>query len=257
MAERKTKRNAPRSKRLGDFKLCSEPTVPLVGGTQPHEVSDKTSLPQVYDTPILLAMARDERTIFACWNVAWPSVFQKSVPADRRVYLRVISPDCSERMSVSVEPMLAMHCLTVAGLHGRYRLEIGYYQPADTWHSIATSDEFKMSQGAFETTEVDVATIPFHLKFQQLVNVFEATKDPPLAKAVARFQSSVLNSWPNELPLAARQTLRKLNLSMSEIAAARYDFEKTETAKLAGLRGRLLKFADSSPSRSFDKNAVL
>ena len=257
MAERKTKRNARRSKRRGHFRVYSEPIVHLAGDARSTDAGEIMALPRFYDRPILFALARDKHTIFAGWNIDWPSVFQKNMPADRQVYLRVIGSDGSERRTVAVEPMLAMHYLTTSGLHGPYRIEIGYYQPVDTWHSVAISDEVKMPlQGSSEIAEVDVATIPFHLGFQQLVNLFGATNDTPLAKVVSRFQNSALNSlWPNESPPAATQVLRKLNLSMPEIAAARRDFEKTDTAKLMRRRRALLQSAGTSPSRRFEGNA--
>jgi hypothetical protein len=199
---------------------------------------------------------RDKRSIFAGWNIDWPSVFQKSVPADREVYLRVIDRDGSERKRVPVEPLLGVHCLTTSGLHGPYRVEIGYYQPAGTWHSVASSDEVKMPlEGNSEIAEVDVATIPFHLRFQHLVNLFGATNGAALAREVSGFQDLVLNSRPNELPPGATQVLDKLNLSLTAIAAARRDFEKTDTVRLGRSRRALLQSAGTSPSRGFEGNA--
>jgi hypothetical protein len=256
MAERKTKRNARRLKRRGDFRVCSEPIVRVVGNVGSTDVGGSMPLPCVYDRPILLALARDERTIFACWNIDWPTVFRKNMPADQQVYLRVTGSDGSERKRVAVEPMLAMHYLTTPGLQDPYRIEIGYYQPVDTWHSVAISDEVKMPRrGIPEMADIDVATIPFHLKFQKLVNLFGASNETPLAKVVSRFQNSALNSQPNELPPAGTQILRKLNLSLPAIAAERRDFEKCDAAKLAGHRRALLQFAGTSPSRGFEENA--
>jgi len=256
MAERKTKRNTGRWKRRGHFRVCSEPVVRFARSTQSIDSGQGTLLPYVHDDPILFALARDDRTIFASWNIDWPSVFQKNMPADRQVYLQIIASDGSERKRVAVEPMLAMHYLTTSGLHGPYRVEIGYYQPADTWHSVAISDEVKMSlQGQSELAGIDVATIPFHLRFQQLVNLFGAPNDAPLAKVVSRFQNRVLNSArPNESTVATK-LLRKLNLSLSEIAAARRDFEKTDTTKLMRRRRALLQSAGASPSRGFEGNS--
>lgn len=256
MAERKTKRNARRSKRSGDFRVCSEPIIHLTGDARSPDADERMPLPRFYERPILFALARDERTIFAYWNVDWPSVFQKNMPADRQVYLRVIGRDGSEGKRVAVEPMLAMHYLTTSRLLDPYRVEIGYYQPAGTWHSVAISDEVNTTpQGSRGIAQVDVATIPFHLRFEQLVNLFGATKDTQLAKEVSRFQSCALNSRPTELSQAATQILRKLNLSLPAIAAARRDFEKSDAAKLARRRRALLQFTEGSPSHGSEANA--
>ena len=256
MAERKTKRNTGRWKRRGHFRVCSEPVVDLAGTAQSTDSGAETLLPRGGDGPILFAIARDDRTIFASWNIDWPSVFQKNKPADRQVYLQIIASDGSERKRVAVEPMLAMHYLTTSGLHSPYRVEIGYYQPADTWHSVAISDQVKMPlQGESEIGGIDMATIPFHLRFQQLVNLFGVPNDAPLAKVISRFQSSALKSdWPNESAPAATKLLRKLNLSPAEIAAARRDFDKTDTAKLVRRGRALLQSAGTSPSRGFEGN---
>ena len=257
MAETKTKRNARRSKRRGDFRVCSEPTVRVTGGVRSPDVAGRLGLPRIYGRPILFAIARDAHTIFVSWNIDWPSVFQESMPADRQVYLRVIGGDGSKGKRVAVEPMLAMHYLTTSGLPDPYRVEIGYYQPAGTWHSVAISDEVKtIPQGSPGIAQVDVATIPFHLGFEQLFKLFEATNDTPIANVISRFQTRVLNNrWPNGLPPVATQILRKLNLSLPAIAAARHDFEKTDSARFPRRRRAVLEFAGTSPSRGFEANA--
>jgi hypothetical protein len=56
------------------------------------------------------------------------------MPADRQVHLRLIGEDGVIETRVAVEPMSAMHYLTVSGLHDSCRVEIGYFQPFDTWH---------------------------------------------------------------------------------------------------------------------------
>jgi hypothetical protein len=258
MAERKTKRNARASKRHDHFRISREPVVHLVRHARPPDVGAGMLLPRVYDRPILFALARDERTIFVSWNIDWPGIFRKSMPADRQVYLRVRGSDGSAQKSEPVEPMLAMHYLTTSGLYGPHRVEIGYYQPPGTWHSVAISDEVRMpQQGSAGIAGIDLATIPFHLGFQQLVDLFGAANDTPLAKIVSKFQSSALNSQPNELPPAAKQVLRKLNLSLPAIAAARRDFEKSDAKKLVGHSRALLQFGGTSPSRGFEKNAGL
>jgi hypothetical protein len=213
-------------------------------------------LPLTYDRPLLFAIARDERTILACWNIDWPSVFQESTPADRQVYLRVIADDGSERKRVAVEPMLAMHYLATSGLHDPFRVEIGYYQPAAAWHSVAISKEIMPPQGSAEIAEEDVATIPFHLGFEQLAKLFGTVRETPLANVISRFQTQVLNSpRPNGLPSAATQILRKLNLSLPAIADARRDLEKSDTAKFSRRRRALLQFAGTSSSGGFEGNA--
>lgn len=240
-----------------DFRICSEPIVHLAAEAGSPDVGEAMPLLRAYDRPILFALARDKRTIFAGWNIDWTSVFQKSVPLDRQVYLRVFGGDGSERKRVAVEPMVGMHYLATSGLHDPYHVEIGYYQAGDLWHSVAISDPVKMPlQGVAEIVDVDVATIPFHLSFQQLVNLFGTDHDTPLAKEVSKFQRCVLNGGsPNELRPKATVILDKLTMSLPEVVAARRHFEKSDIAKLPRNRRALLQFAGTSPSGGLEGNA--
>lgn len=202
----------------------------------------------------LFAIARDERTIFASWNIDWQSVFEKAMPADRQVHLRVIGKDGVIETRVAVEPMSAVHYLTISGLHTSYRVEIGYFQPFDTWHSVATSEEVEMPpHGNVEFANVDLATIPFHLSFQQLANLLGAPNDTSVARLVSEFQKSALSSdKPNEATRSDTQILRSLKLAPPEIAAAERDFKKVDTEKLARRARAMFRLVASSPARGFE-----
>jgi hypothetical protein len=204
----------------------------------------------------LFAIARDERTIFASWNIDWQSVFEKAMPADRQVHLRVIGGDGVMEATVTIEPMSAMHYLTISGLHASYRVEIGYFQPFDTWHSVATSAEFEMPpQGGVELADVDLATIPFHLSFQRLANLLGAGNDSSVARLVSEFQKRLLSiDKPNEATRYETQILHNLNLSLPEIAAADRDFKKIDLEKLVRRARAMLRLATTSPARGFQAN---
>jgi hypothetical protein len=253
MAKTKTKRNAGRSPARRGFKIRKDPMVHLAENGPLPDADDRMGLTRVHGQPSLFAIARDARTIFATWNIDWRSVFEKAMPADRQVHLRVIGRDGVIETRVAVEPMSAMHYLTISGSHNSYRVEIGYFQPFDTWHSVATSDEVEMPlHGSVELADVDLATIPFHLSFQQLANLFGTPNDTSVGRLISEFQKRVLSSdQPNEATQYDTQILRKLNLSLSEIAAAERDFKKIDTEKLAR---RMLRFAATSPARGFEAN---
>ena len=221
------------------------------------DVHDCMGLTRVRGQPSLFAIARDARTIFTSWSIDWQSVFEKTMPADRQVHLRVIGGDGVIETRVTVEPMSAMHYLTISRLYDSYRVEIGYFQPFDTWHPVATSDEVEMPpQGSVEPADVDLATIPFHLSFQQLANLFGATNDTSVAKVVSEFQKRVLNSHkPNEATRSNTQILSNLNLSLAEIAAAERDFKKIDTEKLARRVRAMFRFAATSPVRGFGESS--
>ena len=225
------------------------------GGPLP-DARDGLGLTRVHGSPFLFAIARDARTIFASWNIDWRSVFENAMPADRQVHLRVIGDGIIETR-VAVEPMSAMQYLTISSLHDSYRVEIGYFQPFDTWHSVAMSQEVEMPpQESVGLAVVDLATIPFHLSFQQLANLFGAPNNTSIARVVSEFQKRVSSSGnSNEVTRSETQILRNLNLSLSEIEAVKRDFKKIDTEKLARRARAMFRFAAASPVRGFEANS--
>lgn len=220
------------------------------------DACDRTDLPRVDQRPVLFAIARDPRTIFISWNIDWRSAFEKAMPSDRQVHVRLIGGDGNTESIVVVEPMSEMHYLTISGLHAAYRVEIGYFQPLDIWHSVATSAEIKVQpQVSLQLADVDLATIPFHLGFQQLSNLFGATNDVSIAKVVSEFQKRVPNGEkPNEATQLETQILRDLNVSRSEIAVAERDFRNIDTARLTRRAHATFRLAATSPPRGFQAN---
>src|SRR6266478_1471511 len=234
MAERKRNRNVQTSKARGAFHISREPVVGLIAANRPPDVGDSVGFPREDGARILFAIARDPHTIFASWNIDWSSLFERVVPVDRQVHLRLYGADGLEEKTVAVEPMAAMHYVTTSGSHASYRVEIGYYQPADVWHSVAISHEIVMPpDGIAETADVDLATIPFHVGFQQLLNLFGPPTDTGLARVLSRFQKRALSSEEKTLSGADKKILRKLHGSVSEIAAEWRAFNDVDDEKLA------------------------
>jgi Domain of unknown function (DUF4912) len=220
------------------------------------EFNDIGGLARVCGAPLLFAIARDPRTIFTYWSIDWPAVFAKTVPVDRQAHLRVYGADGDEEESVAVEPMSGNCSIAVSRTGGSYHVEIGYYQPADVWHSIATSGKVTMPPDSFAGYgDVDPATIPFHLSFQRLLDLFGASQGGALAKTISQFQERALSDKKRkQLSAEEREILRAMGLSLSEIAAARGSF--IDTAGSETLRKRtetLLGFGPASPSRAFDE----
>jgi len=220
-------------------------------------VHDYTGVAPLHGDPILFAIARDAQTIFTSWNINWRSVFLEAVPVDRQVYLRVIGGNGTIETRVAVEPMSTTHCLTVSGSHNAYRVEMGYFTPFDSWHSVATSDEVEMPpQRSSKLADVDLATIPFHITFQRLANLLATDNNTSLARFVSECQKRVLSSnEPNETTASDKQVLRNLNLSLHELAAAQRSFENIDTEKLVRRARTLLEFCPSSPVRGFEASA--
>jgi hypothetical protein len=256
MVESKTNRNAQTSKPGERFRISLEPMVRIGADEARGDLNEHLSLAHECGARILFAIARDPQTIFASWNIDWPSLFEKVMPVDRQVHLRLYGADGLQEKSVAVEPMAMMHCLTTSGLHTSYRVEIGYYQPAAVWHLVAKSQEIVMPPGAIgETVDVDLATIPFHVGFEQLLNLFGSDSKTPLALAISRFEKRVLSSEQTErLTGADKGVLRELGVSLPQIVAACRRFDESDAQKLVKLTGAELASGATSPPREFGKS---
>ena len=235
------------------FRLSGGPVAYLSeeqeGGTDFAELSQ---LPRVYGEPILFAIPRDPRTLFTYWNVDWASEFAKYEPFDRQVYLRVKKGDGSEESESVIEPMLGSYYALVAHPRGTYRVEIGYYQPAHQWHSIAISDEVVMPPETLsEKVDVDVATVPFHLSFQRIVDLFRSSNDGALTESISDLQERATDEQES-LTAEEREILRAMNMSLPDLAAARRAY--LDSSNREAFRKKLeaiLGFGSSSPKGGF------
>src|SRR4029077_17182012 len=182
-------------KERNTFHISKKAVVPRAESVESHALEPL----RFHGPPRLVAIARGPWTIFAYWNVDWPSIFKNAAPIDRQAHLRVRCADGLEEKEAAVEPMAAMHYVTMSQRHRACRIEIGYYQPADIWHSVVMSNEIRIP--AAETSEaehVDLATIPFHLRFQQLVDLFGAASDDALSSVSSRFQTRAVSRGRHE-----------------------------------------------------------
>jgi hypothetical protein len=252
MTAPKTKRNTRSLKARHRFRISRKPLVDVAAY---ERVQDPESLgsPHADGLPRLFAIARDSYTIFASWNVDWQSVFEKIIPVDRQVYLRLYGEDDVEEQRVAVQPMAWTHYVTTSKLHGTYRVDIGYYEPADVWHSIAISNEVLMPRNKVaESVSVDLATIPFHLSFQQLLDSLRAESDGECANVISRFQEHALSKGKEELSSKQAKIFEQLQVSLPQIAKEWRDFHQVDCERLARRTGVLFNSQATSPSRGFD-----
>src|SRR5437660_12832228 len=241
------------------FHISRKPVISLADDEESHAFSNDLELPRFNGPPRLVAIARDPWTIFAYWNVNWPPIFKNAAPVDRQVHLRVHCADGLAEKEVAVEPMAGMHYVTMSQRHRACRMEIGYYQPADIWHSVVMSNEIMIP--AAETSEaehVDLVTIPFHLRFQQLIDLFGAANDDALATVISRFQTRAVSDGKHErLSPEERKILQRTGLALSELADARRAFNQIDRKKLKRRAEALIGLGATSPSRGFKDDWTL
>jgi hypothetical protein len=206
------------------FVLSSQPIVEL----EPRALSSSRDfenlgeLPRSYGGAFLFAIARDPHTLFAYWDIDWAEVFGDNPPADRKVHLRVLWHEGIEESTAAVEPLAGSHLISVQHARSSYRIEIGYYAPDDVWNSVAFSAAvITPPDDVAENGPVDVATIPFHLSFQRIVDSFRGSKydGDALTEIVGRLQHHADNSDAS-LPENERELLRALESGLSEKDAA-------------------------------------
>src|SRR5262249_36566598 len=162
-------------------------------------------------------------------------LFEKGVPVARQVHLCLRRADGLEERRVAVETLAGRHYLTTSGTHASYRGEVGYYEPGDAWHSVARwAGVATPPDKATETKDGDLATIPFHIGFQQLLDLFGVSNGTALANVISDFQERLMTAEkPANLSHHAREILRKLDLSLSQVASAWCGFEQIDWEKLA------------------------
>jgi Domain of unknown function (DUF4912) len=221
------------------FVLSNRPLVPreseeksFLGPSGDYE--NLGELPRTYGRPVLFGIARDPHMLFAYWEIDWRGAFGNNPPADRKVHLRVVSEDGSEETKVAVEPFAGSHCVAVSQARSTYRIELGYHEPAEVWNSVATSDAIATPpDNVSESASIDVATVPFHLSFQRMIDAFRALKydGEALVEIVGRLQERAEISGDGGLTETDRELLRALDWSLSESEVAeRSRFRKSEGA---------------------------
>jgi hypothetical protein len=237
-----------------DFRISNRPVVSSDSEQQRESQEHADSgFSRAHGAPMLFAIARDPVTIFAYWSICWPAIFADNEPGDKQVHLRVHTAEGVEEKRLAVEPMAGNCYIEVSCPNTLYYLEIGYYQPADVWNSVATSNEVTMPASHMsKNLDVDLAAIPFHLSFQDLVDLLGPANDRELAVVISQFQKRTLSGEERtRLSSEEKIILRKLYFSPPDIAAARRAFDDTDSDKLARRTGALLGFGASSPSRGF------
>lgn len=211
----------PQENETDTFVLSHRPLVPQsapLSGEGLPDYENLGELPRSYGGSFLFAIARDPHTLFVYWDIDWPAVFGANPPSDRKVHLRVLWHEGIEESTALVEPLAGSHLVSVTHARSSYRIELGYNEPADVWNSVATSDAvITPPEDVGETGPIDVATVPFHLSFQRIVDAFRGSKydGEAIVEILAEMQAQA-DKPGTALAEADREILRAIDLSFSE-----------------------------------------
>ena len=247
-------------KNSNDFEVSSGPVVRGAEAqpARPFELPDVVELPPLTGAPLLFAVARDPRTIFTYWNIDWPSIFETTAPVDRQIHLRVYRADGTEETTEAAEPMAGNCYLEVSEPRSIYRVEIGYYRPENEWNSVARSGDVTMPPDQVaENLAVDLATIPFHLTFQRLIDLFRQSNGDALAELISRLQKKTLTDEERALLTPQEwEILQAMNLSLDQIETEQQQFSvRSNGATLRRRAESILGFGATSPGRGFSESS--
>jgi hypothetical protein len=97
-------------------------------------------------------------------------------------------------------------------------------------------------------TEIDVATVPIHLSFQRMIDLFRAENGDAIASILSRLQDRAASSSA-DLSNEERQILHAMDLSLASLETARRDFAAGALDDLLRKRAEaVLGFGGTSPS---------
>ena len=217
----------------GGYKISEGPVTSSSLSRRKDDKRDElTELPSHYGKPVMVAIARN------------PAAFDNGLPADRCAHVRLRQR--GNEKTVAVEPMSAGCAIEDLEPGETYSVELGYYAPPDTWNSVVIGNEVMMPFASEAGDEfVDVATIPFHLTFQRMLNAFRGAENSDLAQRLAEFQK---RAGTTKLTREESETLRALDLSPEDLqktASARESLEKSQRLSARA------PFGGASPSEGF------
>jgi hypothetical protein len=203
------------------FVVSNRPLVPEEARkqTSSDDYENLGELPNSYGQPILFGMARDPQTLFVYWEIDWKKLFADKPPVDRKAYLFVTSADGSEKIRVAVEPLERNHLVAVSQTRTTYRIELGYYEPGENWRSVITADSIPIPPNdVSKSGNVEVATIPFHLSFHQIIEALRGVKFDPeaLSTMIARLQKALDDSGAGAMPQLEGDALRAIESTLTE-----------------------------------------
>jgi hypothetical protein len=229
----------PREPRSGNFTISAAPVAPVAPASAlPEEEAESYG-----GTPLLLAIPRNAKTLFVCWNVHWRVAFGDDLPRDRKAHVKLRSGAMEE--THAIEPLTA-NCLIGDREPGvRYAVELGYYGANESWRVIVRGNEVTMpllSRSGDE--EVQVATIPFHLAFQRMLDVFGAIPGAAIADALAQLEERIVSEGGDE----EDKILRALDLSADDLRKTMQ--RKQELTRIKPVPKKSRDFGGSSPISS-------
>ena len=165
---------------------------PLVGTTEGEHPSrrEKGELPSSYGTDLFYVIARDPHSLFLYWDLNWKRLFVEAGLSPRQVHIRIYRGDGAVEATREINPFRG-HCyVDVANGGTSYYCDLGCFEGRD-WRKLARSGTTATPEAVMsDDLSADFATLPIHLSFQRMRDIFRATtgEGKSLAESVSELQ---------------------------------------------------------------------
>ena len=237
--------NNPTTSRSG-FQLVQDPIVPSCeAAAAPDE-----EMPATYGTDRVYAIARDPGSLFVYWDVNWPRLFASAGLSSRAVHLRVYRGDGRVDSTRQINPFRG-HCyVEVAMPDTVYSCELGCFQDTK-WKGLVRSGRTVTPRaGLSEDLSAIFATLPLHLSFERLLDIFNETEAErgTLALSVAELQKTARETEAE--PPGGQRSSDLATLIASASAMPAPPRSEEERAKWDEISRRLAAEADLGGSSS-------
>lgn len=172
------------------FQVSARPQVGAPSDRQAGGRAASNGLPASYGTDLLYAIARDPGTLFLYWDLNWARLFAQAGLAPRQVQLRIYRADGAVEATREINPFRG-HCYVEVTAGGTaYYCELGCFEGKE-WTKLARSGKTATPEAAMsEDFSAEFATLPLHLSFQRMLEVFENHNGESLAHSVSQLQEN-------------------------------------------------------------------
>jgi hypothetical protein len=167
--------------------------------------------------------------------------------------------DGSEETALEVEPMAGSCYIPVSAADEFYTADLGFYQPAGTWNSVALSATVQMPTTDINEADAgEFATIPLHLSFQRMIDAFRVShhESASLTQMLVELRERVASADETaEISAAEREIAQALD--EAAVGAPPPQMPKQSAPDLwARIEAdRVLGFGATSPSGAFGGNS--
>ncbi len=190
---------------------------------------------QAFGDDALYVIARDPKTLFIYWNLGLSKRFAEAGLGVRELHSRVLREDGSEEAAGQIEPALGYAFVEVSSPGGRYTCELGCFEGSE-WKTLARSGVTETPAAAMsDDLEAEFATLPLHLSFQRLIDIFRTSPQDKktLALSLAGMQARARTL---EASMSTADWSKLVNLAAASVdAEAGFGLSGVRPSELAAL----------------------